>query len=316
MEKLNNIINNKFQNSLTNKVLKVLMMDRTTRKNIIWATDEYISLGDEYSPSNQISLSMARGWHGSILQHQIAKSDASKKERKQKRAEVFTPAWICNLQNNLIDEDWFGRKDVFNITSQSGWISRKEKISFPAKRSKTWKKYIDTKRLEITCGEAPYLVSPYDVVTGEEIPVPSRIGLLDRKMRIVNENTLTEDEWLKWTLRAFQSVYGYEFQGDNLMIARLNLLITFADNLQYSWNRDATENELHQISKVISWNIWQMDAMTGTIPYGTPVQTYEPIDLFEPQPNSISSAHQQPLCKIMDWRAKQSFIFKELANTK
>jgi hypothetical protein len=29
-------------------------------------------------------------------------------------AEVFTPSWICNAQNNLIDNTWFGRDNVFN----------------------------------------------------------------------------------------------------------------------------------------------------------------------------------------------------------
>ena len=31
--------------------------------------------------------------------------------------------------------------------------------------------------MEITCGEAPYLVSRYDAVTGEVINLKSRIGL-------------------------------------------------------------------------------------------------------------------------------------------
>ena len=42
--------------------------------------------------------------------------------------------------------------------------------------------------MEITCGEAPYLVSRYDVVKGEIIPVEDRIGILDRKLRVINEN--------------------------------------------------------------------------------------------------------------------------------
>ena len=49
--------------------------------------------------------------------------------------------------------------------------------------------------------------------TGEAIPIKDRIGILDRKLRIINENTDNEGEWLKWTIRAFQSVYGYEYQG-------------------------------------------------------------------------------------------------------
>lgn len=45
----------------------------------------------------------------------------------------------------------------------------------------------------------------------------------------MNENTTTNEEWLKWALQAYQSTYGYEYQGDNLLIARMNLLLTFVD---------------------------------------------------------------------------------------
>lgn len=97
---------------------------------------------------------------------------------------------------------------------------------------KTWRDYVDAKRLEITCGEAPYLVSRYDTTTGDLIPVYERIGLFDRKMRIVNENCSTDEEWLKWSRRAVQSVFGYEFQGDSVLIARENLLYDYIDYIQ------------------------------------------------------------------------------------
>ena len=75
------------------------------------------------------------------------------------------------------------------------------KIEFPD--GKCWQGYVDSRRLEITCGEAPYLVSRYDVSTGELIVPPlRRIGILDRKLRVVNENTDTYEEWLRWTIRA------------------------------------------------------------------------------------------------------------------
>lgn len=67
---------------------------------------------------------------------------------------------------------------------------------------------------------------------------------MDRKLRVVNENTDNETEWFKWVLRAYQSVYGYEFQGDNLLIARINLLITFVDYMQDRWNRVPIDAEL------------------------------------------------------------------------
>lgn len=74
-----------------------------------------------------------------------------------------------------------------------------------------------------------YLVSRYDTVTGETIPISQRIGLLDRKLRVISENTDTEEEWLIWAKRAFQSVYGFEYQGDSLLLARENLFVTFVE---------------------------------------------------------------------------------------
>lgn len=38
------------------------------------------------------------------------------------------------------------------------------------------------------------MVSRYDTVTGETISISQRIGLLDRKLRVVSENTETEEQ--------------------------------------------------------------------------------------------------------------------------
>ena len=105
--------------------------------------------------------------------------------RTKVHAEVFTPAWICNKMNNYCDEEWFYRKNVFNILQDKQWDITQEKILFPP--NKTWRQYIDSRRLEITCGEAPYIASRYDTSTGEAIPIRDRIGILDRKLRIINE---------------------------------------------------------------------------------------------------------------------------------
>ena len=152
--------------------------------------------------------------------------------RSREMAEVFTPSWICNAQNNLIDEAWFGRKDVFNheVTSKDGthsWEINPNKIAFPEGR--TWKDYVRENRLEITCGEAPYLVSRYDTTTRTFIPVEKRIGLLDRKLRIVSENTTTTREWLEAAKDAYRSIYAYEWQGDSLLLASQTHLISFIE---------------------------------------------------------------------------------------
>ena len=101
--------------------------------------------------------------------------------------------------------------------------------------------YVQSRRLEVTCGEAPFLASRYDAATGEMIPVARRIGILDRKLRVVSENAATEDEWRKYATHAVQSTYGYEYQGDNLLLARVNLLLTYAEHLQARWQRKPTK---------------------------------------------------------------------------
>jgi hypothetical protein len=224
-------------------VFEILLKDRTTERNIIWGTNDYSFLGDMYKAESEIIFLMITDYNSDIIQARAAKEQSQQAHRTKDKAEVFTPSWICNEQNNLIDEQWFGRKGVFNAQLNKAWKTNTDKITFTEKK-KTWQKYVDDRRLEITCGEAPYLVSRYDTVTGEAIDIENRIGFLDRKLRVVNENTTEFDEWFKWTERAYHSIYGYEYQGDSLLIARKNLLFTFIDNLQYKFNRMPTTREL------------------------------------------------------------------------
>lgn len=210
-------------------LLEILLQDKTTKKNIIWATDDYAELGEPYSFKKEILPELVTGEQDSLIQPRVEKAVEHQTNRTRDKAEVFTPSWICNAQNNLVDEQWFGRKDVFNIQKEMSWKATADKIAFPDDRQHTWQKYVDAQRLEISCGEAPYLVSRYDTVTGETIPISQRIGLLDRKLRVVSENTDTEEEWFTWTKRAFQSVYGFEYQGDSLLLARENLFVTFVE---------------------------------------------------------------------------------------
>lgn len=283
-------------------LLSILLKDRTTGKNIIWATDDYIQLGEIYRAENEISLNTVNGGNEKFIRPRITKSYEKQNDRTREKAEVFTPSWVCNQQNNLVDEKWFGRKNVFNIAEYKSWITNNKKIEFPDTKKKTWQNYIDARRMEITCGEAPYLVSRYDTVTGEIINLKSRIGLLDRKMRVVNENTNNEKEWLKWTERAFQSIYGFEFQGDNLLLARENLLCTFIDNIKDKLEREPSLNELKRISTIISWNIWQMDGLTFSVPLSENREEYEQISLFDSF-EDFNKKLEPKYCKIKNWRS-------------
>lgn len=296
------------------QVLDVLLQDKTTKKNIIWATDTYEELGEEFTDKVQLDAN-AFLLRPDIIRPRIQKSQEAQAERTRKKAEVFTPAWLCNQMNNHCDEDWFGRNGVFNTeNADHTWTVSEGKIEFPKK--KKWQHYVDSRRLEITCGEAPYLASRYDVSTGELIVPPiRRIGMLDRKLRIVNENTEGYDDWLKWVIRAFEACYGYEYQGDNVLIARINLLLTFTDYYEERWQRRPDDKLLQQVANKIAWNIWQMDGLKDTVPLGKPYEEFHQITLFDLFGDMGGEKDDEPEavpCRIFDWRSKNSILFKKL----
>ena len=296
-------------------LLKVLLKDKTTGKYILWATDNYESYGDAYKSSQEIKPELIIGNHTNVVQPRVSKSQSEQIKRTRDKAEVFTPSWVCNQQNNLVDDAWFERANVFNIANKNSWTANENPIEFP--KGKKWTDYIDARRLEISCGEAPYLVSRYDTVTGDVIPLIDRIGLLDRKLRVVNENTNTEDDWYKWAIRAFQATYGYEFQGDNVLLARENLLYTFIEYFENRFNKEPTLMQTKKIATIISWNIWQMDGLTYAAPYSEAPPLYEQMSLFDmfDMFGVGEEKKKEPVyCKIYDWRANSSLEFKSMRN--
>ncbi len=179
---------------LNKDLLATLLMDRTSGKNIIWATDNYSDRGYGYRNTDYITVESITGFHGNVIKPRSEKSKKEQSDRIRKKAEVFTPSWICNKQNNLVDNAWFGTDFVFNEEIDRTWKATTEPIIFPTQTGKSWQDYINDVRLEITCGEAPYLVSRYDTVSGEMIDLSQRIGLLDRKLRVVSENVDSKDQ--------------------------------------------------------------------------------------------------------------------------
>lgn len=249
--------------------MEMLLKDHTTQNNIFWATDDYAYRGKGYQYNDPITIDAITGNNGYVIIPRALKTQEQQRQRSREMAEVFTPAWVCNKQNNLVDNAWFMKEGVFNteIDDSNGthsWNVNPQPVTFP--EGKTWRDYVNDIRLEITCGEAPYLVSRYDAVTGKYIPVADRIGLLDRKLRIVGENTTSTGEWLKAAQSAYKSTYGYEWQGDNLLLARESLFYTFIEYYRDKFGKDPQLKSLLYITYIISWNIWQMDGLKGVIP--------------------------------------------------
>lgn len=301
-------------------ILKLLLRDKTTGKNIMWCTNTYIGNGIGYDIYDEITPILIKGVHNKLIQPRVTKLRSIQVERTRDKAEVFTPSWVCNKQNNIVDAQWFGYEDVFNKEFDKGWKATTEKVKFPSEK-KNWKKYVDAQRLEITCGEAPYLVSRYDAVTGKTIPISERIGIFDRKMRVVNENATDDIEWIKWSVRAIESVFGYEYQGDNLLIARENLLYSYLDYYRARFNVYPDRGLTKKIANIIAWNLWQMDGLKFVVPNSCHrIKVEEQITLFDYFQDDVKddcsgcksgdiTRHNGIYCKIKDWRANESVLF-------
>lgn len=69
------------------------------------------------------------------LRSRTEKAQEEQQLRTRKKAEVFTPVWLCNQMNNFADEQWFGRKNVFNVENEADhtWTVNTDKIEFTTK---------------------------------------------------------------------------------------------------------------------------------------------------------------------------------------
>lgn len=298
-------------------VLDILLRDHTTQKNIFWATDNYKELGDDYQFFSHIVTSSITGDNGNIIMPRVKKDKILQQSRVREMAEVFTPSWLCNAQNNLIDNAWFGKENVFNseLVLPDGihtWETNQNKINFP--KGKTWKHYIRDTRLEMACGEAPYITSRYDTTSGEFIPIENRIGLLDRKLRVINENVKESGAWLEAAQTAYKNIYAFEWQGDSLLLARESMLMTFIENYTLKFGKEPLIKSIKYIAYIISWNVWQMDGLKGVIPQTCKDESYSTKSIFGEVEVKIKKCygclnndikkHNGIYCLLKDWNNK------------
>lgn len=323
-------MDSKYKDILSDQtILSALLKDHSTstediNRNIFWATNDYEQRGNDFRYSDEILPLSVSGDNYNLILPRILKNKSEQSARAKDMAEVFTPSWLCNKMNNAADEQWFGRSEVFNKeiednSSLNAWVATSGKIRFP--KEKDWKEYIKNTKLEITCGEAPFLVSRYDTTTGEEIPLSQRIGILDRKLRVVNEHTKTENGWHKWATKAYKSIYGYEWQGDSLWITRKALLITYLEYFEDKFGKLPDEESVLKIADIISWNLWQMDGLKCVVPDSChEIPAEKTGDIFAetqqiemmPCPGCHRGEprlHNGIKCRIMDWESRKPILF-------
>ena len=278
-------------------LLDKLLADKTTKRHILWGTNAYREYGEQYAKYCEIFVTRILFHSFDVTKTRVRRDVKQQVGRTKMHGEVSTPLWVCNKMIDAIDCDWFTMKTLpIDAWQQVDTLFQQTK--------KSWKTYVDNKRLEITCGEAPYLVQRYDGTNGNMIPVEERRGILDRKLHVISEYVTTREEWIYWATRALEATFGYEYQGDNLLIARVNVIKTFIEFYTHRWNEVLDVNILNRLANKVTWNLWQMDGLTDTIPCH--IDSMEEISLFEEPIKNVT----QSVCRIYDWRnMKQSIVF-------
>lgn len=285
-------------------LLDTLLQDRTTGTNIVWATDSYAGRGDGYQADQPLYAGLIIREKDDIIRPRSVKAKEEQDARTRSSAEVFTPSRVCREMIDALDEDWFEESRILG-ESASSTLPRK------LREGKTWEDYVRSTYLEITCGEAPFLASRYDAATGLPIDMRDRFGVLDRKLQMVNAHARGRQEWLQWACEAYRAVYGYELLGDNLIIARENLLYTFIEYYMAKFRVAPAKAQLFEIAGIIAWNLWQMEGLSGATPHGHPPDDVQ-LDFFEDS-NPESQQYALLPCIIREWAAGATVRHLELS---
>jgi len=286
-------------------LLELLLQDKTTGNNILWATDSYEQNGKKYAPLASITSDLVTGKNSKLIQPRAVKSKEDQLLRTRDKAEVFTPLSIVKQMNEACDNK--------RVTKSN------------------WQEYVSLLKLEITCGEAPFIVSRYDPVSEKQelLPLKKRVGFLDKKLSYVSKYCNTKEEWIKWAKIAFQSSYGYEWQGDSLLIARENLLYTFNDYYQAHFKATPSIKLQKEIAEIIAWNIFQMDGLKYVIPMSCKTEKVtikgaetlfgKEDDQVVEKPcagceNKTAKNHNGTYVRIMNWKEDKVIRFVDIVN--
>jgi hypothetical protein len=290
-------------------LLSTLLSDKTTGKNIIWGTDSYMQgLNKSFAPSTRMEPDLVTGIYGKLIQPRAAKTLDEQRRRTRDKAEVFTPLHVVDQMNKLID-----RSEDYHVNKEN------------------WQNYVRETKLEIACGEAPFIVSRYNPTahTGKLKKIVDRVGFLDNKLHVVSRYCNKPKEWLYWATEAYKSSYGYEWQGDNILIARENLLYTLIDYHIDKFGRRPKLAIQQEFAEIISWNIFQMDGLKYVIPLSCSHETKitpGKISFFDGEEPDIveeyecegckfnrPTKHNGKYAKIMDWAVAKPINFVSLA---
>ena len=267
-------------------LLKTLLKDKTTQRNIVWASQSYEGMGKAFCSDQPMQRNLLVGKHQSIVQPRVAKHARKQEQRTRSSGEVFTPPWLVDKQVSAVLAEW---------------------------KEMPLKEWVALRWLELACGEAPYIVTRYDSVTGDSIPVPKRVGCLDRKLQRISQEVTSEKEFIKLAKVAYESTYGYELQGDSLLLARENLLLSFCEHYEHKFGILPTIKAVKAIANIIVYNIFQMNGLTKRTPYSDRSVKEVQMNLFDIETDGTLAPQGDMLTVVKDWKHKKLVTIESIS---
>ena len=243
-------------------------------------------MGKAFCSDQPIRRNLLVGKHQSIIQPRVAKHARKQEQRTRSSGEVFTPPWLVDKQVSAVLEEW---KDM------------------------PLKEWVALRWIELACGEAPYIVTRYDSVTGDSIPVPKRVGYLDRKLQRISQEVTSEKEFIKLAKIAYESTYGYELQGDSLLLARENLLLSFCEYYEQKFGILPPIKTVKAIANIIVYNIFQMNGLTKRTPYSDRSVKEVQMNLFDTETDSTPAPQGDMLTVVKDWKSKELVTIESIS---
>lgn len=177
---------------------------------------------------------------------------------KNVRAAIYTPAYLV-------------RRMTLMLAGETGWFTPLRKYPDCEVFMSTYSTALRKTFIEPACGEAPFICMRYDAVSGEPISILERDGILDQKFR----NGVYQHPIFPMLYSGFyddaklavKSVYGTEKHIPSLIIARMNVLLTFIEYTHFYFSHSGQfkkhpvpeEEHIREIAEIICWNFWQMD---------------------------------------------------------
>lgn len=93
--------------------------------------------------------------------------------------------------------------------------------------------------------------------------------------------------------------------------SRINVLLSFVEYMEDRWKRQPAKKDICKACNIIAWNLWQMDGLTGLLPFRT--LKVEETNMFDLGFDDTEPVDDTPCeCRVYDWRGNKSLTFNSI----